>query len=233
MNKIIGYIKSGRGIGAFLIFAFAFIISAYYGIVSRQVLLDSIPAIQAVADEILPLSIQNGMIVAPQNTIKEINLAGNDKQSFLFVLDTTQDSLNTDNLKDGIYLSRSHAYTVRGNEVKSVKFSKSFDLPQKDYTQIMQTSVRWFTLIFIAAGTLILFILNFIIVIFYTFCNRLACIIAQKNLSFEAGMRFNSLLYIALCAFLYLLQLTGFYIGMLAFFLTMIALQIILTKKYL
>ncbi len=232
MNRLLNYITHGRGIGAFLIFVLAFVVTLYFCINAKIMLTASIPHIQAAADEILPIVIKNGKIVTPQNTVKEINLFGKDATSTLpFVIDTTQDTLNADSLNDGIYLSRTHMYFINHNETRTVKLTDTLDLPRADYTASMQTAIKWFVVFSAISGTLFLFILYYIIVIFYAFCGNLISIMLKKQTSFDFKLRLNSILFIVVYGFSFMVEKLGGNLNLLVFFIIMIGLQLYAIKK--
>ena len=232
MNKIFNYVNQGRGIGAFPIFVLAFMATMYFCINAKFVLTDSIPHIQQAADEILPIVIENGKITTPQNTIKEINLLGkNASVSFPFVLDTTQDNLRTDTLKDGVYLTRSYLYTVGNNEIRTTKLTDSLVLPRQDYTATMQKGIIWFVMTSSVVGTLILFIVYYVLVVFYAVCSNLTAGIAKKRLSFDLKLRLNGILFTIVYIFSFVVGKLGLNLNLFAFFIIMIGLQIYTIKK--
>lgn len=231
MDKIKNYIRYGRGTGAFLIFVLAFVTALYYSISAKITLTASIPYIQEMLDDILPIEIKDGRVITPQNTIKEINLLGQDtSKNFPFIIDTTRDKLPTEKLTEGIYLSRSYLYTVSSTQVKSVKLTDSFQLPRQDYTDSMKTSVVWFTLIAAAAGTIIFFLIYFMLVVIYAFCSGFSATITGKTLGFDTKLRLNSVLFILVCLISFILKIASINLTLPVFFLIMIALQIITLK---
>lgn len=232
MNRILQYISRGKGVGALLVLAFAFIVSVYFSISSKFMLTESIPYLQEIADNVLPIKVVDGKVTIPENTVKEFNLFGNDnKTSFPFVIDTTKDTIDTGNLPQGVYLSRSYVYAVSNNKVESYKLTGSFDLPQQDYTPFFQSTVKWVVIIGTIMGTLVFFVIYFILTIFYAFCAGLSAVINKKDLTFDAKMRLSAVCIIVVYILSAAAGKIGVNINLLAFFLIMIALQIVIVKK--
>ncbi len=235
MNKLSNYISKGRGIGAFLLLALAFVISMYFSITAKMVLTDSIPYIQTIADRMLPLKIENGQVTDPANTIREFDIPIDEegKDHYLMVIDTTSDALDTSKLTSGIYLSRSYLYAVNAQtkEVRSLKLNGNFELPQKDYTLQMQSGIKWAVLLIAAVLTLGLFIGFLLLNLLFAFCAGLAAAITRKNVSFDTRMRLSSVLFCGVYLLSVLLSWAGIDLNRIAFFLIMLVLQIISLKK--
>lgn len=231
MNKIANYIVSGKGIGALVLLAFAFIAALYFSIWSKVILSDSIPHMQQIADEVLPITVENGKVVIPENTIKEIDLLGSENDvPFPFVIDTTRDTIETQNLTPGLYLSRSYFYSVSGNKTETYKLKNNFSLPRKDYTPLFQSSIKWLVVFMAIAGTGGFFLLFFILTLFYAFCANLAALIDKKKLSFEVRMRLSTVIFITVYLFSTILGRAGLNLNMAAFFLIVVILQVIAVK---
>ena len=116
MNKITAYISSGKGIGFSLLFVLALVFSllSAWQIRSYGVMLT--PYMQNIADQILPLKIENNKITYPADTVKSVrfemgNLPGLPQP--VFILNTKIDELNIADAVDGFYLTRSKFYIVQ------------------------------------------------------------------------------------------------------------------------
>jgi len=235
MNKLSNYIIKGRGIGAILLLALAFVVSLYIAINVKIVLTDSIPHLQTIADQMLPIKIENGQVTDPANTIREFDIPADPegKNHFLMVIDTTSDTLDTTKLTNGIYLTRSYLYVVNAltQEVRSLKLNGNIELPQKDYTLQMQSGIKWVVLFVAALLTLGLFIGFLLLNLLFAFCAGLAAAIARKNVNFETRMRLSSLLFIGVYLLYIILNFVGINLNSIAFFLIMLVLQIVSLKK--
>lgn len=232
MNKLARYITNGKGIGALFLLLSSLIFSSFLSIYVYDALLPSIPHIQEIADEVLPIRVENGQVTVPQNTLKELNVFGQKSPAvFPFVIDTTVDSINTSQLSKGIYLSRSYIYAVNDREIRSYKLSGSFDLPKQDYTDILKSGAKWVAFglfIFYGIG---FFIFMLLLTLFFAFVTRLAGYINKREFSFDAKMRLNTLLLIGLSVVAVLFSRLGYHMSGLTFFAVMVALQIIIVRK--
>lgn len=231
MNKIFDYIFKGRGIGAFLLLAAAFAISVYTAVNVRGILTESIPYMQATADKILPIKVENGKTVVPDNTVKDIVLFDLGKNSLHFIIDTTKDTLDTNNLRQGIYLSRSYFYVVKNNEIRSTKLDGSFDLPKGDYTPFFKSVIKWSVIAIAVGGTFAMFFLFFILTLIYALCAGFSAAVTKKMLNFDTKMRLSAVAFTVIYALSTILEFAGYNLGKLIFFAAVIAVQILILKK--
>jgi len=230
MKKIVDYIKKGNGVGTLWIFIFSTIIAIHSAFFVNKYLPQAIPAIQQFADEILPIKIENGKLVVPENTIKIYTreYAG---QPFSIVLDTTKDMIDQADYKSGIYVTRSYIYSINDREVRRQNLIQNVDLPKKDYTQGMHNFVRWLVCGIVLIAPFFNFICFFISVCFYAFCSSFACILNRAQLNFKTKMRLNTVLFIGVYLLSMLIGSLGIKLSLMSFFLLMIALQIVTIKK--
>lgn len=244
MSKIKGYVLNGKGIGAFVLFALAFVVSVYFAIILRSGLIDAIPFMQDVADKALPIEIKNGVVVNPENTVKvidfnerdnDINTEDNEEDTKLpvFVIDTTQDTLDTAGLAQGFYLSRTTLYAVKTGEVRVMKLQDNANLvlPKQDYTEGFKTIIKWTALTMAACGTVIAFLVFLILTIFYAYLAGVAAWINKTTLAFDVRMRLSSVLFAAVYILAEAADVVGFPLGVKLFVLLMFALQIVTIRK--
>ena len=219
MNKIKAYILNGKGIGALLLFALAFVASVYLSLSMRSTLIELMPLAQGIADEILPIEVKNGVVVTPDNTVK--------------VIDTTQDTLDTSDLAQGFYLSRTTAYVVKADEVRTMKLQNNanFNLPKQDYTEIFRTIISWTALTMAACGTIAAFLVFILLNLFYAYLAGVAAWINKTTLAFDVKMRLSAILFTAVYILARIMELIGFSLGIALFVLLMFALQIALIRK--
>ncbi len=237
MNKIKAYILNGKGIGALLLFALAFVASVYLSLSMRSTLIELMPLAQGIADEILPIEVKNGVVVTPDNTVKVIDLnEDNGDQNAkipVLVIDTTQDTLDTSDLAQGFYLSRTTAYVVKADEVRTMKLQNNanFNLPKQDYTEIFRTIISWTALTMAACGTIAAFLVFILLNLFYAYLAGVAAWINKTTLAFDVKMRLSAILFTAVYILARIMELIGFSLGIALFVLLMFALQIALIRK--
>lgn len=232
MNKFLQYVMNGKGIGSVWLLLLALISTVYLSLGARSFMFASVPYVQQVADELLPVSVKDGKIVSPENIIRELTFTGDNPQdTYSFVLDTTQDTLDTTKLTNGVYFSRLYAYVVNDDQIKTTKLSASFDLPKQDYKPFLNSAVKWIVLGVAIAAIVVFFIIYFILAVFYAYCTWLAAKINKVNLAFDTKMRLNSLLLVMMYVLTYILSAVGLNVHILLFFLIMIIAQIMIVKK--
>ena len=244
MNKIKAYVLNGKGVGAFVLFALAFVVAVYFAVILRSGLIEAIPLMQDVADKVLPIEIKNGVVINPENTVKVIdfnerNIEGNIEDAEqnaklpVFVIDTTQDTLDTAGLAQGLYLSRTTLYAVKTGEVRVMKLQDNANLilPKQDYTEGFKIVIKWTALAMAACGTFIAFLVFLILTIFYAYLAGVAAWINKTTLAFDVRMRLSSVLFAAVYILAEAADAVGFPLGVKLFVLLMFALQIVTIRK--
>ena len=234
MNKILNYISNGKGIGSIIILLISTLLSLYIALISRSFVSQSIPYIQIVANEILPIKMTNGIITTPYNTKKVYPISSDDKiGEYSFTIDTTTDTLDTTNLKSGLYLTRTHFYSINNykGEIKSTKLQGDFTLEKKDYTETLKGYVKWFVIAIFLISLIAYFISYLLLNIFYAYCTIIAAKIYNKELNFDKKMRLSIVALSAVVFFSFILKFAGINMHWLIFILLVIGLQIILAKK--
>lgn len=228
MKKLIDYLKKSDATGALWLLIFATVIAFHSAYSINKYLPMAIPYVQQFADEILPIKIENGKLLEPQ----EIKTYSNEYagKPFSIVIDPTKDMLEEQEMKNGVYLTRSYLYSITDTEIRRQKLIDNINLPKQDYTPHMRLIIRW-----LFWGTLLLapffnFLCFLIAVLFYVFCSGFACILNRVTLDFKTKMRLNSLLFIGVYILSHLFYILGINFSVLAFFLLMIALQIVCVK---
>ena len=230
MKKILNYIANGKGTGALWLFLFSLIMTVYAVTNLNSVLPQSIPYVQKLADDILPLKVENQKLVVPENTVmRRLYNFGDDEVSFM--IDTTRDMLTEEEYKPGIYLTRSYIYTIKKNDVRRQGWNVDFNLPKQDYTPMLQTFFKWVVGLSAIIGPFVYFLCFLIAVLFYAFCSGFACALNKTELDFKTKMRLNTILFIGVYILSILCAHIGIVLSMLGFFLLMIALQIISVKR--
>lgn len=232
MEKLKNYILNGKGIGAIVLLCTALIFSSYYTWVITKGAQFSVPYVQQIIWDAAPISIVDGTVVVPENTIKEINLFGEGDEAFPFVIDTTTDTLDASKLPMGLYLTRSYFYSVQDDGAKSRRLSGAFELPKDDYTDYLYKSIKWVGLASFIIGFIFFFVKYLLLVLFYSFVAFLAEVLNKTTLDFDVKMRLNSVL---LSGVLFLSLVAGFlgiYVNVFMFAGIMVVLQILLIKTW-
>lgn len=232
MNKIFDYVKNNRGIGALILLTLALVYSIYYTIVTSNLIDYSIPYVQNGINEIAPLKIENGKVVVPADTYKKVKLVKEAPNSPYVVIDTTTDVMDVRGKPVGIYLTRSNLYTITPSQTRVRELVGSFELEQKDYTEVMEASVKWIALGILVGFTISLFVMYMLLMLFYSLVIKIAEAVTGKKLSFDESMRLNTVLFTGVSLVCFILGLIGINIGNLVFFVAMIVLQIFAVNGY-
>lgn len=198
MQKILNYILNGNGLGFKFLGIFSLIVAVLLAVFLRISGSSLIPYAQSAADQLLPIKIVNGIITEPENTVRTVRLQiGHENLSLPVVLDTTADSLDTENLKPGVYITRTQIYTINQNQVKITKLSNSFDIPKGDYRSLFASWLNWISVGAAIVGIGFIFIGYFLLAVFYAGCAYILMKIMHRELTFEQRMRLSILAIIA------------------------------------
>ncbi|MBR6409734.1 MAG: DUF1189 family protein [Alphaproteobacteria bacterium] len=228
MQKLITYIKQGKGIGALWLLIFGALVAFYSAYSVHKNLPELVPYAQKLADDILPIKIENSKLVIPQEPKTLTYTIG--KDSVIVEIDPTKDLLQEVE-KPGFYLTRSYFYSINDREVRRQNLIKELDLPKKDYTPWMYSFIKGLTWFIVLVGPLFNFACFLIAVLFYAFCTGLSCVLNKTPLQFKTKMRLNTILFISVYVLSTLARIIGLNLSLLGFFLIMIALQLICVKR--
>lgn len=234
MQKILNYILKGQGLGVKFLILLAVVMSLVVAVVVKVKGNDFVPYAQQVADQMLPIKVENGVVVKPYNTFKQAKITLDDySRPFYipFIIDTTVDNFDTANLEQGIYLTRTAFYTVQRNEVRMLRLEGNVEILKADYTDVFKSWMSWFAVIFGFISVFFLFIMYFLLAIFYSFCAKLITWMTSVNLDFDQRMRLSSLALVA--AYILFLPFDWASIGSnkLLFFVVVMAIQVFAVKK--
>ena len=230
MKSIINYIKFGRGIGARWLFLYAVVVSIVLGVSIKIAGYYATPTLQSIADQLLPIKIENGVIVEPENTVKAVKLDAEELSQYPIILDTTLEVIDTAGLRDGIYISKKAVYFVNDNQIRVHNFSGTMDLPKGDYTDMFKkiaVYVAWFMGLL---ALIVLFIVYLALTAFYAIFATTLSKVCKVNLDYPAGMRLSALAYIFTSVLLAILRLCGLNTPLWLYFIAVIALQTIILK---
>ena len=227
MQKLINYISKGKGIGALWLLLFGALIAFYSAHTMHRFLPTMVPYVQKLADDILPIKIENSKLVIPQEPKTITYTIG--QESFVVEIDPTKDLLQEIE-KPGVYLTRSYLYTISNKEARRQILAKNLNLPKQDYTSLMYGLIKWIVWGTVLIGPFFNFVCFLIVVLFYAACTGLACALNKTPLNFSSKMRLNTVLFIGVYILSTLIRFIGLRLSLLTFFLIMIALQIICVK---
>ncbi len=112
------FLLKKKWVGFFAILIYSLIVSAYVSGTTKEAIVRYGPTVAAEIEYFLPITIENGEIVEPKDTIIS-KTYGEGWQSANVVLDTRVDQFEPSSLQgQGFYVSRQYIYTVTNNEIK-------------------------------------------------------------------------------------------------------------------
>ncbi len=160
MEKFILYIKQGKGIGALFLLATAVLVTMVLMMSVKNLYSDAKPEVLLVANEFLPLTIENGKVVEPAGSYKKIDIdlgqKGRPEDLFSVVLDTRPDA-QTPSINDlGLYILTDNIYLVSPNQLKKVNFPDG-SYTKENFPGIMDDFVGYVS----AVVTLVLLVMFF------------------------------------------------------------------------
>ena len=229
MNRFLKYVKSGEGIGARWLLLYAFVVAVVVGIGLKMMGNSLAPTLQNVAAQLLPVKIENGVIVEPQDTIKAVGL-DIEGVEIPIVLDTTVDSIDVVGLKDGIYISRRALYAVNKNESKVYNFKDSITLENKDYTDLFKKGSGYVALAVGIFAFGFMFVLYLLVSIFYSIFAVIIGKIFKVSLDFSAAMRLSSVAYIMTSILMGLLRYSGLNTKLWLYVVAVVIIQTVVIK---
>lgn len=195
MQKLTNYIFNGRGLGFLWLFIFTFISAAVISIKLQKLSDSLIPSLQAAADQILPIKIEHGKIITPDNTFKTVHIKLSENFPEIqipFVINTTIDTINPAQLPEGLYLTKTAFYTVSPKQTKITAFNDSLDIPQGDYTDIFR-KFAFYIISFVFIFLIIAFFIGVTVLsLFYTLTALLLATLMQRQTNFDFRMRLSS-----------------------------------------
>ena len=114
--KDLKFLLTKKWLGALTFILFCLLYSLYLTNLVNNAVSLYMPTLKSNISDFLPITIEDGMISKPENTVIERNY-GDDNYKFKVVLDTRTEEFETSLLQDsGIYISRAAIYTVNGNK---------------------------------------------------------------------------------------------------------------------
>lgn len=165
MNKLLTYIKHGKGYGLLFLLASAVVITILYMINFKTVFSEIKPQIELVAEDFLPITIKDKQIVSHPNTYKSVYLQLGDatKSDFnLPIIMNTQDTYaQLPKEKTAIYLSKEYFHIITPNEIKKIEYSDgTYDI--NTFKKLMNKTIGLASS-FVTATIIIFLFINFLI----------------------------------------------------------------------
>ena len=159
MEKIANYIKNGKGNGLMFLLAAAVLVSILFVLMIKDIYAEVKPRVLLVAEDILPINVQNGEIVDPVGEYKELELKLDNKgeDSFRIVLDTKDENAEVPSNKLGLYITKHMLYLITPNEVKRVSYTDGF-FDMSKFTEMMNQAIGIFSLILSIVSVGVLFV---------------------------------------------------------------------------
>lgn len=228
MKKITDYIINGKGFGILLLLAFSTVAAVILSIRLNSFSDSLIPEAQKIADRILPIKIEHGRVITPDDVKQTFKIKVSDNMPELqipFTINTTVDTLNPTNLKEGIYLTKTAFYTVGKRQTKVMALSDSLDIPKGDYTEFFRDIATYITACMFIVFVIIFFIGFLITGLFYSLTAWLLSAFMQRKTEFDFRMRLSSCCVILVNSLSFILSLSGSSLSGTAFFLLVLALQ--------
>ncbi len=195
MNRILNYILNGKGLGLKFLLLFSLIISIVAAAQLKKIGYNFVPEMQNIADKLLPVKIEKGIIIEPNNEIKsiDVNFGG---QVFPIVLDTTVDTIDPIGLRPGIYIARKALYSINGNDIRVIDFQQDMELPLGNYVNLFKKVVLITSTIFALFALLVPFVFYALFAVLYAFCAQLIAKLKKKTLEFAPAMRLAVVAYL-------------------------------------
>ncbi|MBP5399491.1 MAG: DUF1189 family protein [Alphaproteobacteria bacterium] len=195
MNKILNYIKNGKGCGLKFLLLYSLILSIIFGIEIKVLGDNFVPEMQSAAEKLLPVKIENGTIIEPNNEIKSVNLNFGGV-IFPLVLDTTVDTIDPIGLNPGIYIARKALYSVSEKDIRVIDFQENMDLLQGNYTDLFKKIVWFISIITVFIAWIMPFVGYTLCAVLYAFCGQFIAKVKKLSLDFAAAMRLAVVAYL-------------------------------------
>lgn len=235
MDKILNYIKNANGLGAKYLLIFCGIAALFVCVLFRQSQNTLPERLQKTADQILPIKVENGTIVAPSDTLKVATLElfenAKSNETLRIFLNTTVDSLETRKLIPGIYITRKAIYTIAPNQTRTTYLESSFELPRGDYRPFFEKALNYTTVAVFIFTAPILFIMYFLFCLFYSWCAGIIAAFLKRKTDFDMRMRMSVVTMLPLKTLSYLLSAVGIsFSGFTMFIATLFCLALIIMR---
>jgi hypothetical protein len=128
MEKIMRYIKNGKGVGMIFLLAAAVLLAGVYLISAHEFYASLKPKLTLAAEDFLPITVENHQIVSPLNVKKSLNLdfgseEENTQYPFVVMMDTTENAAEKPDIKQGVALMHGKVYVVQDENVRTFELN--------------------------------------------------------------------------------------------------------------
>lgn len=124
MEKIMQYVRAGKGKGLIFLLAAAVVLTFFGIVIVKQIYSGFEPQFMLAADEFLPITVQNGKIVNPAGVYKKIDFkfgeATDDRDVLPIVFDTREAVSIMPEAKLGIFIMTDVVYVISANKIEKV-----------------------------------------------------------------------------------------------------------------
>lgn len=210
MESIKDYIMNGKGYGIKFLAVLSLVMAVIFANDIKNAGEFLIPHLQAAADSVFPIKIENGTVTEPENTIKSYSFQFGGDNGFQVVIDTTVDTLDINNLPFGIYLSRKNLYVVSPGKVTTYPLEGNSYFPVGDYSDIMRSMVVWTAIISSVIMIFVYFITYLFLAWVFAWLARLVSIAFNRKIDRDVEMRLSVCCIIAMEILFWILGLFGF-----------------------
>lgn len=161
MEKIVNYIKNGKGCGFIFLLATAVLVTL---IVTVRVKEFSVPVREEIINisrDFLPITVSDGKIVNPSNTYirRDVKVGDEDNgNSFPVVLDTRSETSVVPSEKVGIFIMTDQVYMIAKNEIKKISLEDG-TINQDTFNEMLDSFIGS---VFFMVSILYIVILSFI-----------------------------------------------------------------------
>lgn len=143
------FLLKKKWIGLWAIILVAVLFASYWAGVVSNAYKEAEPVILSEAGYFLPVSVKNGQIVFPKNTIIE-RTYGMGKNPYKVVLNTEVDDLNVSDLTTGVYFTRNKIYSydaAKGEtKIQSMEKIPDVDISRQDMNDFVETIGKYLNL---------------------------------------------------------------------------------------
>ena len=187
MEKILQYIREGKGRGLIFLLAVSVVLSFLSVHTARKFCTEVERQMDLLADEFLPITVENGKIVSPENTYKRVDFKIDDTDSHSegipIVLDTRTKESAVPDAKIGFFMMTDVVYIVSPAKIDRHTFPDGV----WDKTRVLEvwhSSCNVLYLLLAVFAVVFFFVLLFIKVLFIAWLSRLI-LKAKKETGFS------------------------------------------------
>ena len=198
MEKLMQYVKGGKGRGLIFLLAAAVVMSFVGVYMLRQIYGGIEPQIMLTADEFLPITVENGKIVSPENVYKKIDFkfgeAIDNSDVLPIVLDTQSETTTVPDAKVGIFIMKDIVYMITPTKIEKVYLSDG--VWDKDKIKgFLDSFISMFSFVMTVLMVVFFFLFLLIKTLIIAWLSKVGLKVMQKNTlpDFAGLMRLSAL----------------------------------------